>query len=551
MVLINMISIRDISLRGNSNSSGITALLLSVIFALVFVFKTFGVDFVLGKSPYWMTEVDDVTQYIAGFNMYFTAPWKFPLLAFDSLNYPQGTRVTFVDAIPLYALFLKAVLPTSLAPLNPFGVWVALSFILQAVSAWWIARELRIRSWAFLGALLVILLTYPALMARLGHISLMSHWILLFALALYIRRDRSGKWPCYAWSTLLFCGFYVNVYLFVMACGIYLASFLVAGFRPDWRSALKFILPFLALLASGFLLLLPFPAGEVTREWGFGYYSMNLLSPFSGGRIFQLQVEEVAGQFEGFNYLGLGVILASFAALALSRTQDRSFFKRHWPLFLLMAGYSFYALSNQIYFGGKQVLVIRYPEVFGAITSQFRASGRFFWPVGYCIIVFSFLMLYRSLKPRVFVIVAIILVILQIGDLKDRYSILKTVAHRQHDSRLNRAAWNLAVESNIQNLYFYPKFKCGKTPPHDTLLPVMRYAAEQRLNLNTGYIARYTPRCDDIALEIAGSSHANSIYVFVRNEFNDLNTIKMLFPAYAAPECKEVDFAFICQSRMN
>ncbi|WP_242445013.1 DUF6311 domain-containing protein [Ectopseudomonas oleovorans] len=526
--------------------TGPVGLVVALTLGIGFVAVTFGLSFVLGVSGFWQTDVDDVTQYVAGFNHYFAAPWQFPLLAFDSLDYPQGTRATFVDAIPLYALLLKALLPTSLAPFNPYGVWVALCFILQPVGAWWIARELRINSWTLLIGLALVLLVSPALMARIGHISLMSHWILLFALALYIRGQRLKALPVAGWAVLLLAAFYINIYLFVMAAGIYLAGALGNGAYRHWRSLAAFVLPFGLLLASLFVTLLPLPLAEVTREWGFGFYSMNLLSPLLGGHFLQFQAEVGPGQYEGFNYQGLGLLFAFVIALGLCHRHDRSFFRRHWPLALLMLGYSLYALSNQVYFGSTEVLVIRYPEFLNGLTAQFRASGRFFWAVGYCVAVFSLLTLYRHQGRIAFTAIVTVLVALQLADLRPLYRALKEKISTQTSQQMNYSAWDAALGVHIHTLYFYPKFKCGQYPPHDSLLPIMRYAGERHLNLNTGYIARYTPRCDDIAAEISSSALDTSAFIFVRKEFETLAAVEALLPAGELLRCRELDFAFVC-----
>lgn len=151
-----------------------------------------------------------------------------PLLAFDSLNYPQGTRATFVDVIPLYALLLKLLLPASLAPFNPYGAWVALCFILQAVG---VVDQSRAKAelMGLPSESSDCLAGFPALMAQLGHISLMSHWIILFALALYVRSRYMLGLPLISWTVLLVVAFYVNIYLFAMAAGIYFAAFLARG----------------------------------------------------------------------------------------------------------------------------------------------------------------------------------------------------------------------------------------------------------------------------------------------------------------------------------
>ena len=537
---------------------GVFGLLFCIVAALLYVVMTFGISFVTGSSSYWHSEVDDIAQYISGFNMYFNSPWQLPLLAFNSLNYPDGTRVTFVDSIPLYALVLKAILPSSLSLFNPFGFWVAFVFVLQAVSAWWLSRELRVNSWLFLASLLAVLLTFPALMARLGHVSLMSHWIILFAFAIYIRSHRLNAWQRYPWVVLLVSSFYVNVYLFVMASGIYSASFFASGFRISGRdvfvilrSILDFLLPFIVLLISALFLLLPLQTSDVAREGGFGYFSMNLLSPFLGGRFLQIQATEMAGQGEGFNYLGLGVILAFSVSMVVCNLRDRAFFERHWPLLLVMFGYALYSLSNKVYFGNFLVAIINYPEILGAITSQFRASGRFFWPVGYAVIIFSFLSIYRYLSFRVFVAFVFAVVLIQIGDIKDRYYLMKSIANRKEVQRINPKEWDVELGSGKKNIYFYPKFKCGKNSPHESLLPLMLYASKRGLNINTGYIARHTPSCDDVEAEIAASKPSESVYVFVSDEFDSEAAIKRMFPDDFKLQCNKVDFAFVCHTLLN
>lgn len=529
------------------STSGWVGLVLALVVSSVFVLLTFGRSFVLGSAPYWQTQVDDVTQYIAGFNMYFTAPWQFPLLAFDSLNYPDGTLVTFVDAIPLYALLLKVLLPATLAPFNPFGAWVALCFLLQGVGSWWIARELKTNSWAFLMALLVVFLTYPALMARLGHISLMSHWILLFAIALYIRSYRQSELPQWGWTLLLVGAFYINIYLFVMACGILLGALFSLRRDIGRRDIISFFSPFPLLVATAFLMFLPLPMAEVARESGFGYYSMNLLAPLAGGKLFALQVVEVPGQGEGFNYLGLGVLAALVVAYFLRKRPGADILRRHRPLFLLMLLYTFYAISNQIYFGGQKILVLSYPGILDGLTSQLRVSGRFFWPVGYSLIILSLLVLHRGLGQRSFAFAALLLVVLQLADLEDRYKVLRSSVLRDGPQPMDYAVWDAHLGEQAQTLYFYPKFKCGQNPL-ETLLPVMRYAAERGLKLNTGYIARYTPNCQDTEREIAASNYDQAAYIFVRSDYPNQETVMALFPESAGIHCAEIQFAHVCQT---
>ena len=532
------------------DSTGRAGFAVALAIGLLFVWRYFPAGFVTGTSSYWLTEVDDVTQYFAGFNAFFSAPFSYPLLAFDSINYPQGTRATFVDTIPLYALLLKLLVPTSFAPFNPFGVWVALAFVGQAVCAWWILRELQVKSWLALLALIVCLLTFPALTTRLGHISLMSHWIILSSLALYIRCRRTSEPQRWAWSLLLVAAFYINIYLCVMASAVYMVSCLYnrAKFHP--AEVGRALIPFLIIGVSLFLTVLPMERVAVAAETGFGTYSMNLLSPFHGGNYLKFPDPEMPGQYEGFNYLGLGVLLAFALSFVLNRKAAVGSFSQHRALTWLMFLFTAYALSNIVYYGIHEVVTINYPSFMDRITSQFRASGRFFWPVGYCVVIFAIATLYKRLGPVLFAGCMVVLVLLQVSDLSNLRHRLVDTAKRPAAAVLTQSAWDQQVTSEIQYLYFFPKFRCGRSDLIlNTLMPTMRYAAVHNIKINTGYVARANSNCnaESTKAEIAASAPDHSLYVFVKGDFPQVEQVKALFPAEQQPICKEIDFAHICR----
>lgn len=534
-----------------SCSTGIQAnksvgLTFVVLVSIAFVILTFGVDFVRGTAPYWQSQVDDVTQYISGFNIYFNAPWGIPLLAFDGLNYPQGTRVTFVDAIPLYALILKLLAPSSWTPFNPFGVWVALCFILQGVGAWWILKELKVNSWAALGSLLALFLTYPALMTRLGHISLMSQWIILFALALYLKGRNSDRLIVWGWSGLLLCAFYINIYLTAMAVGIMFVSVLSLDRTKSLRGIYACTVPFLIIGATLFLTILPLPAGDVAREFGFGHYSMNILSPIMGGDLMSIKAGQGAGQYEGFNYLGLGVLTALAYIYFFKRDVFNCLRNEHKPLLGLLLFFTIYALSDHIYFGGQEIVVYKYPKFLDGITSQLRVSGRFFWPVGYCLMVLTVVVLYRSLERKYFVLAVLLLVPIQLVDVKEMYKSMRSVVNKQSPQPLDSKLWADHLQPSVKTLYFYPKFKCGANPM-ETLLPLMQFTANQGMKLNTGYIARYVPDCNDTTKEIAKSDQKRSAYIFSLVDYPDEDKVKLFFSDPNSVRCETVQFAYVCQ----
>jgi hypothetical protein len=126
-------------------------------------------------------------------------------------------------------------------------------------------------------------------------------------------------------------------------------------------------------------------------------------------------VDATGGQYEGFNYLGAGVLLLAAVALVLYRRDLLALAGRYRWLLALFAAFTLFALSFNPFVGDYSLIHGRQPPPAlaasaGAIPAapaaaetgprstgqkvkdlifyplqQFRSSGRFFWPVGYCI----------------------------------------------------------------------------------------------------------------------------------------------------------------------
>jgi Family of unknown function (DUF6311) len=529
--------------------SGFGGLTLSVLFSLIYFFSQYPRRFISGTSSYWQAQDQDIAQYIAGFRAFVHEPWQWPLLKISSLNWPEGTLATFVDAIPLYAVILKIGLHGNVSTYNPYGMWVFICYVLQAVGAWWILREVKNQSWVALTTLTALLLTYPALNFRLGHISLMSHWLILFSYAIYLKGNRSETLAIVPWAALIFCSFYINIYLFAMVSIVFFADILrFRNTQGNTQSLKALALPYLIVGLSLFVTMLPLPKGAGANETGFGHYSMNILSPFAGGRFLQLSNPIAhSEQGEGFNYIGIAIVAAGVYAWTLRSRYDANFFRRHRFLIGGLVAASIYALSNRVFLGPLLLFQWYEPEFFKLVTGQFRASGRFFWLVGYGILIFCIVSSVRFVNPRRLIILLVAIVAFQWWDLTDQRAQLRVTASRPVHAQLNYAVWNQFLGKPIQTLHFYPSFRCGKTSLNGGLLPTMRYAADNGLNLSTGYIARASKPCEAISEQISRTDRHSSAYVFERNEFSGIAQIYALFGEDQNISCSVMDFAYVCK----
>ncbi|MCE3262046.1 MAG: hypothetical protein K0R43_1125 [Pseudoduganella sp.] len=536
---------------------GAAGLLLAAAIALLYAAWIYPPGFLQGSAPFWQQMDTDVTQYIAGYNAYAREGWHWPLFRIESLNAPDGTLTTFVDAIPLFALLLKAVAGGPDAAFwNPYGLWVALCYVLQGAGAWWICREAGLRSWSTLVLMAFLLASVPAFGFRVTHTSLMSQWLLVFAFALYVRSARRGTLSWLGWTVLVPVAFYTNVYLVVMVCLVFGADWLRHAWHDRWLAALRnLILPFAVLGATLFATMLPLAAAGVGREWGFGYYSMNLLAPLAGGQLLPLMASVATdGQGEGYNYLGLAVLLACPVLLAWRLARDPRFVLRHLPLLLVLLLSFAYALSSQAYLGRQLLYTWDVEEWMLPVTSQLRASGRFFWTVSYAAVIFTVIALHRRAPGAWRPAVMGVALALQAWDLGPAHDIVRIKSAQASPAPIDYAAWDRALGADVKALNVYPPFRCGNAPPHKTLLPLMYYASERKLTISTGYMARTTRPCSNYAQDIAAraasteGAAARAAYVFAQADFPDLAAVQQLFGRLAVA-CSTVDFAWVCKPK--
>ena len=91
--------------------------------------------------------------------------------------------------------------------------------------------------------------------------------------------------------------------------------------------------------------------------------------------------------FEGYNYFGAGLILLLPIALVLFWRDLVAFPKRYPALFLVLTGLFLYAISNHVWLGPYELFSFPLPTWITWLTGSFRAAGRFFWLMGYLILV--------------------------------------------------------------------------------------------------------------------------------------------------------------------
>lgn len=441
----------------------------------------------------------DTAQHIAGQRYFLADQWRWPPLLTRLIEGPEGVNIGLTDSIPLMALLakpLRALLP-------PGGhvvyLWIAICYVLQPVAAVFALRsagELRLVPAL---AVAVFAVCMPAFIFRFNHAALCGHFLLLLAIGLYFRiaaRPRPRMWLTAA--ALMLASLLVHPYLAAMVVGVLGAVPLSFAARGQWRLA---GLALLRLAAGiGLLGLCMAVAGYLGAERadGFGYYSLNLLSPvwFAGSSLVGgfAFLDATGGQYEGYSYLGLGLLGLTFLALAqLGRAASWRSLRDHAGLLLVALGALLFAVSDKVYFGSH--LIAHLPAV-PATFQQFRASGRFVWVALYLLVIAATALVSRSLPPRWVVVVLAVLAVAQYADTRGLRGQVAAVLAAPTGWSVDTAVYRPLL-ARQQSLTLWPTAACQpEMVASPVFMNLLLLASERALPVNSIPVARASSSTD-------------------------------------------------------
>ena len=354
----------------------------------------------------------DVQQHYAGWLLFRNAHWTFPLGMADTIALPAGTAISYTDSLPWVSIALKLLRGVLPSTFQWFGWYVLFCFAMQgAAGALLCLRGMSGRVAPALtapvcGALFACL---PTLWERaFRHTALASQWLFLFALYFYLE-DRAalrtaGRGRLCWWGPVLaFAAVGIHPYFLppVLACVFLWAVDRARLGGGALRAGLDLALSLAAAVGGGVLCGALGTGGSLSRD-GYGEFSMNLNALFNptsrGGytwsRLLPVLPQQ-SGQYDGFNYLGLGVLCLLAAALALAvpallrRPADvRAWWGRNWPVAAVCLCMTLFALSNRVSWGDA-AFEFPLPSALLSLCGIFRSSGRMFYLVAACLLVWA------------------------------------------------------------------------------------------------------------------------------------------------------------------
>jgi hypothetical protein len=493
--------------------------ILAVLVGAAFCWIWAGPVIIDPTSVAWLGR-GDAAMHTIGWWFYRDGPWGWPLGANPNLGLELSSSIALADGLPLFAIPFKLLAPILPPQFQYWGLWFLLSFSLQGWFGYRLGRAFDLPPpLALVGALFCVL--YPPFVGRIsGHMALGGHWGILAALWLYVRPVPPPRW---AWPLLLSVMGAVHGYLFVM-CGAIWAAALVQRLwqrRMPWHAgAIEAVAAVAAVLATlwvnGTLMVSSYAMP------GFGLFRMNLLSFFNSAGWSRLLPSIPVGpeEGEGMAYPGTGMLVLFVVALVLGLPRDlrRAIGPRWLPLLLVFVGFTLFALANIVSAGPWVIARIHLPIEIETFASIFRASGRFFWPVGYLIIFVVLLVLQRRLRTLVMALAASML-LLQVADSAGQWTRFRSNAGERSTewkTRLVDPVWE-ALAERYQRVRGLPAFELDPN-----WLDLGYYGQRYGLAVSTVYLARVDQKRLAATLAAAdevlasGSFDPDTIYVLSR-----------------------------------
>jgi hypothetical protein len=482
----------------------VLAYALAAVIGLCWVGLVFPAWALHGALPPGSPTNADLAQHIMGqrYLWHDAWHWRHPLWA-QTLDAPYGVMIGFTDSIPLPTLLLKPFVPLLPAHFQAITLWLAFCWVMQPVAGVFALRSAGEKRVGPALAIAACASAMPSFLARLSHAALSSHFTLLLGLGLALRivdpalsrthGARALLGACLLIPVLLL----IHPYLLMMDVIVTVSAPATLFLRHDrrWRGVALAI--GIALVATvGLADLLGYFQGE-NAVAGFGYYSMNLLSPLwpsASGLLRGMApsgLDATGGQYEGFQYLGAGLLLGMAVTITLYPTRLVTAVRQHPGLLLACLLLCAVAVSTSVYLGHWRLMVLPAPGFMGV----FRVSGRFFWPVAYVLLVAVVAVLARAPR-RVAAPMLVAMALLQTIDgsalaTQDRAEMSVDMPYSFDAPALAR----LMAQSRFIDIH--PAWPCDASIAGAVdLMAVLSVASRSMVPIDTAYTARATHQSD-------------------------------------------------------
>ena len=456
----------------------------------------------------WLWGGGDISSSFSSWNYFrHAAFFQWPISDNPLYGGNISQAITFTDTPPLFAIPFKLLGLFTSQIFQYTGLQIALSFFLIIYFSQKIFQffGLGVASTVF-GSVLISQAPYYLFRNQFEHYSLNLMWVAIASIYLYVKGNarREDARLDLKWWLLVFIALtwmpYLVIYVFIFLIPQF---FEVLGKIKKPALKIRFIIN-----QAKFFLLVTVLGLTIDGYWqnlghssadGLGYYNANLLSfinPNSGGNQNWSQVLpgiEVAsdGQYEGFAYLGVGVIfliVLNFCLRAKSSFQLlQDSFRKYRFLGISSIVFALWATAGNFTVGSVTVLKIDFPELIVRILSIFRSSGRFLIPIAYLITFVILIITFKNFGRK---FAAILIAGALILTTFDQYPNSERIRERQSQTNSLTAPQSfireVLISKKIKNIIFVqPEMSAYEWKMH-----IIGQASLLGIPVNDGFIAR-------------------------------------------------------------
>ncbi len=397
----------------------VTALFGAFLFILIYgpyVLNPFYDDWI------FMTWERDIVQHYLGFCLYRSSPWQFPIGLVTTASYPHDMSVIYTDAIPLLAFLGKLLDPILPKTFQYLGIYGLMSMALMGGIGSLLIFELTGKQIVSMISSVFYTLSWTVMYRMFYHTSLTSQWLILLAFYLWIRLDpgKNTVKNCMILASFSGVALLIHPYIWTM-CGGIIAMCLVEYVIKS-RDVKRFLLYGFVFCIVAVGCLYAFGAFGVGKgaSLGAGEYEANLNTLINSmGRAVLPGLPVALLQYEGFGYLGAGMLILLIAAVVLlliKKVHPRMGLQR-WLLLITGLCFLIFSIIPEISWGETVLLNIDLGKIFGTVVGIFRSNGRFIWPVCYLMVTSIIVFLFRHMKERSFMVLLSFCLILQVLDM--------------------------------------------------------------------------------------------------------------------------------------
>lgn len=510
------------------NINIVAALLGGIAFVLIY-----GVKILNPLYTDWLLTGGDPSQHYLGWEFFRRSDWYFPLGLTDQLAYPLKTSVIYTDSIPIFAVFFKlfrSILPRQF---QYFGIWGLLCFVLQGYYAAKILGE-RSSSKTVILAGSIFFIVSPVMVFRMYyHTALAAHWLILLAIYFYFKHEKEYRDifnPVMEWGILGILIGSIHLY-FVPMCGAILLGYILCSIWKERKIRIRFFYPGISFSVGLFLtvyLLGGFSSGADTGTNNLGLFSFNLnafLNPMSYSTLLKNTSLwnwpfYTQGQYEGFSYLGMGIILLCACGIVL---MIRNIFRRRKPsvyqvmTVLMSIGLIVLAASPTITWNDKLLLQLPYSSTIYKYWGIFGSCGRMAWPVVYFLMIFGITSIgnMKWKRKEISCVVLILACLVQVVDLSGQL-------YKRHENYSEKVVYQSPLAGSVwDDIISTGEYKhvvwVTHNVDHDDVIQVAVYAMKNDMTMGNFYFARGIDKRDIIEEQLQNTSE-DCVYVFLESD---------------------------------